>query len=300
MTILITAPTLREVSCWARFSDESVHETLRGGNLVIQTEKTQNMYMDPRMIEEGINRHEDASYVRPTRTRQREQYRAEAAWTEEALDSDPAIETPVESQPVGQEGKFPYPLQPSIKVLGIIIDKLCTLDAQCAVLMAKARTRQSVPTNIAHRKWGMETTILRITHDALVNSPMRYGMNSIGSCMPEDLVNKLDVHIINPSARRISGLDANARIEVLHFLAGTHSYNNLYVCHTASFMHSDLMAQGCQIQRRIRRELCALFQTSTLDQTRGKIEYNKADAFLLVPDNFPPAMLDMVNWEFMH
>ena len=77
-------------------------------------------------------------------------------------------------------------------------------------------------------------------------------------------------------------------------------HSDLYVCHTTSFMHSALMAQGSQIQQRIRRGLCALLHTTTLDQTRSTIEYDKADAFLLGPDHSPPAMLDMVSWEFMH
>ena len=158
-----------------------------------------------------------------------------------------------------------------MKTLGIIIDQQFASDAQCAALLAKSRTRQSILTNIAHRKWGVETAVPRITHDALINRLLRYGMNILGSCLPEDLIDKLDVHVINPAARRITGLDAKARIEVLHFLAGAHTYKNLYTCHAASFMRSALMANGSQIRTRFQQDLCALLNTETFKQTRKEI-----------------------------
>ena len=69
---------------------------------------------------------------------------------------------------------------------------------------------------------------MRITHDAIITSPLRYGLVVFGSCCPDDLANRVDTAIINTAARRISGLPLSTRIEVLHFLAGTRSSRNLY------------------------------------------------------------------------
>ena len=93
--------------------------------------------------------------------------------------------------------------------MGLVIDQQFILDAQCSALLAKSRTRRSIFANIAHRLWGMETAILRITHAALVNSLLRYGVNITGSCSPDDLINNLGAHGINPAARRIDGLNVN-------------------------------------------------------------------------------------------
>ena len=110
-------------------------------------------------------------------------------------------------------------------------------------MLAKSRVRQGILASISHRKWGLEATVLRMTHEALANSLLRYGLNVMGSCMPEDLINSIDVHVVNPAARRISGLSSHTRIEALHFLAGALSCRNLYIGHTASFLHSALLAQ---------------------------------------------------------
>ena len=107
--------------------------------------------------------------------------------------------------------------------------------------------------------------MLRMTHEALVNSLLRYGLTILGSCMPEDLVNTIDVCVVNPAASRITGLGSHTRIETLHFLAGTLSYRNLYVCHTASFLHSTLLAQGGQVQGRLQREIGAHLAISSAE-----------------------------------
>ena len=162
--------------------------------------------------------------------------------------------------------------------------------------MAKSRARQGILASISHRKWGLETTVLRMTHEALVNSLLRYGLNITGSGMPEDLVNRLDIHVINPAARRITALSSHARIETLHFLAGTLSYRNLYLCQAASFFHSTLLAQGSQIQARIGDELCGQLEVGTLCLHTSEVSYNRADAFLLGSEHLPPMVFDHTEW----
>ena len=296
MTIMIESPFLSELCSLAHFSDESVHDVMAQGSLQIQRRKTQNILLDPRIIREGIYRRTDSTLPQPTHTRLRDQYCLEARWTAGAIDFDPAQETPEEPRPIGLDRAFPYPLSPTLKVLGIIIDRHFTFDSHCTALFAKSRTRQGIMASVARRGWGLETAVLRITHDALITSLLRYGLSVLGSCVPDDLINRIDVLVINPAARRITGLESHARIEVLHFLAGTQSYRNLYICHLATFLHSSLMVPESQIQTRLRGEINAMLRTSTHHLLAQPVKYDKMDAFLLGPENFPPEMLDKIEW----
>ena len=274
MTILITAPSLSQLCSLAHFSDESVHSTMASGSLQIQRRKTQNILLDPRIIVDGIYRRTDTTSPQTTHARVRDQYCREAQWTANTLDFHPNQETPTEPRPKDLDRPFPYPLSSALKVLGITIDRHFTFDSHCSALLAKSRTRQGILSSVAHRGWGLETAVLRITHDALVTSLLRYGLNILGSTMPEDLINRIDVLVINPAARRITGLETHTRIEVLHFLAGTQSYRNLYVCHSASFLHSSMMVPGSQIRTRLEGEIKAMLKTSTLHLHQLPVAYD--------------------------
>ena len=58
-------------------------------------------------------------------------------------------------------------------------------------------------------------SILKATHDAVISSLIWYGLLIFGSCLPEDLVNRLDVQVINSAARRISRHPMTTRVETL-------------------------------------------------------------------------------------
>ena len=81
--------------------------------------------------------------------------------------------------------------------------------------------RQSIMAGVARRKWGLETTVVRISSDAITASLLRYALVILGSCFPGDLVNEIDVQILSTKSRRITGLHLGMRIATLHFLAGT-------------------------------------------------------------------------------
>ena len=65
----------------------------------------------------------------------------------------------------------------------------------------------------------LETDILCVTHDALIVSLLRYGLAVAGSCVPDDLLTRMEAHIVNTASRRITGLPVFTEIETLHFLA---------------------------------------------------------------------------------
>ena len=63
--------------------------------------------------------------------------------------------------------------------------------------MAKSRVQQGILARIARRIWGLETSLLRVATDAVVTKLLRYGMAISGPRVPEDLICKLDVQVIN-------------------------------------------------------------------------------------------------------
>ena len=102
---------------------------------------------------------------------------------------------------------------------------------------------------MSHSSWGLEASILRVAHDAVIVSLIRYGLTIAGPCLPEDMETRQDVQAINTAARRISDLPRTARTETLHFLSGTHSYRNLYIRQGAQFVQPSLVSQGSIAQR---------------------------------------------------
>ena len=140
-----------------------------------------------------------------------------------------------------------------------------TLDSHFTTMLAKAKLRRSLLRSLSNTKWGLECGILTITSDAHIGSPLRYGLVLVGSVSPPDLMVQIDTQIINITARRNTGADRSTRIEVLHMIAGAHSFWNLYVMHCAEFFDAVLRTTDSQIRERIYCELCALRGVTTLE-----------------------------------
>ena len=300
VTTLIKANSQEDLCYMARLNDQILQEILPKWGLMIQKAKTQNMVWDPRIIPDGVFRRSDAAYIPNTRKRQTQQYQREAPFLTEPTDFDPSMPQATQTNTGSrnqQSPTFPYPLNATIKILGITFDRHFTFDEHFDLLQAKARTRQSIMAGVAHRKWGLETSILRISSDAIITSLLRYGLLVLGSSFPEDLIHKVDVQIINTTARRITGLHPSTRIETLHFLAGTHTYKNLYIRHSASFLHSSLTAYGSQIQARIRDELGAILEIPEPNTKWAPMHYDREATFLLGPEGLSAYIIDLLHWE---
>ena len=103
--------------------------------------------------------------------------------------------------------------------------------------------------------------ILQITHDAVITSLLRYGLVVVGSCLLPYVVSRIDACIVNVAARRITGLDGTVRLESLHFLASTSSYQNLYMLHCAEFADAVLRAEGSSAKKRLEQEIGVILRT---------------------------------------
>ena len=105
---------------------------------------------------------------------------------------------------MSESGPVPLPLEHFIKIFGVAFDRHLTFDSHFAVTLAKYRIRQGISARVARSTWVLEISVLSATHDAIATSLLRYGVATLGSGMPEDLITKMDVQIINTAARRIS------------------------------------------------------------------------------------------------
>ena len=116
---------------------------------------------------------------------------------------------------------YPFLQQETARVLGVLLDSHMTLDEHYKVLMSKAQVRQGILARVARMTWGLDTGVLRVTQEALITSLLRCGLALTGSCLPDDLLNRIDAGVVNIAARKIAGLPYITRIESLHFIAGT-------------------------------------------------------------------------------
>ena len=145
MAILIASPVLQELSHAANASDRMVRTAVTMGTLQIQIAKTQNLLLDPRIITQGLYRRTDVLTHGHTKKLLRGQSQKEATCSKDILEFDQKHSREDDPTP-----PFPYPLAASIRFLGVVIDRHFVMDDHCAALLAKARTRQGILTNIAN------------------------------------------------------------------------------------------------------------------------------------------------------
>ena len=158
----------------------------------------------------------------------RAQFTREARTNVRVIEFNPVEEDPLLDAMTQDARGFPCPLSEGMGFPGAILYPRLTLDAYFRTLLATAQIRQGSLPRVARAFWGLGTTILKFTRAALLTCLLRYGLVLTGSCIPDDLLNKLDAQLINVAARKLPGLPMITRVEALHFILGTHSIRNLY------------------------------------------------------------------------
>ena len=146
------------------------------------------------------------------------------------------------------------------------------MDDHFTSLTTRAQIRQAILRRIGNANWGVEVGVLRITADSIIGSLLRYGSVVFGSCMPPDLIRKIDTQVINVAARSICAADRSMRIETLHFLTGVHNFRNQYLVRCALMLDSILRASNSGIRGRIVAELCRLRKITTIATKIERIE----------------------------
>ena len=296
ITTVITSPDLDKLREYANKNEGNVKSVMNVKTLKIQDPKTHNMLWEAKDLPEGIYRRKPPISIRTTKTRLKEQYQKSAEHCKSLIDFDPETHPPLPTRANLAADGFPYPLSDSVKILGLTLDEYFALDEHMKILSAKAQVRQGILSRVARCAWGLESTVLRLTHDALVTSLLRYAMAVVGSCAPDDLINRIDTTIVNTAARRVSRLPLSTRIETLHFLSGTYSYRNMYTQQCAMFVHRARSAHGSAIEGRINDEIGAILkmegQKTELTAHQNDLNY----AFMYDPTGLPTEVIEKMKW----
>ena len=123
------------------------------------------------------------------------------------------------------------------------------------MVRSKAIRRRNIIRRVANSKWGLESRILAITTHALVESVINYGLTLTGSSISTDDMGRLDTMILNPIARRVTGVGYSIRREILFTLADIRSAQNHYLLKVANVADRILRAGGTQAQENMKRYL---------------------------------------------
>ena len=88
---------------------------------------------------------------------------------------------------------------------------------------------------VSNATWGLENRVLTITVHALVESVLGYGLSLTGSSTAQEDLVGVDATILNPMARRVTGVGYPARREILYSLADMRPTQNHYLLNVALY-----------------------------------------------------------------
>ena len=293
VTSLVSTNRRETLGAAARYNAETLKQILESLGLKINDAKTNCMVLNPVYLPGGV--FQRTPYLRPLSTpaRVRDRLMREERLRLMREESDPTAEVTGGIEPrEWMDENFPFPLKAVVRVLGVDIDWYLSFDEHFASTLKKAQVRQGLLSRVARSSWGLEWGVLRMTHDAVITSLMRYALCIVGSCLPTDLFRKLDTMIVNIAARKIGGLNRTVRIESLHFLSGTKSMSNLFAIHCAEFLDSCLRAANSDIKIRIERELCVYLGIDTIEITNMRIAIPRDRG-----EPVPPAITPDITWD---
>ena len=194
VTILISSATLEGLRAAAARNVEYLRQVLQELSLELNDTKTKNLILHPRLLPAGIYRRSPATTYPSTKARVEAQHREVAKLLRETLDYDPR--TPPTTQECNFWDGFPFPVTPTIRILGVAIDMFFAMDDHYRDLVAKARLRQGILKKVTSTHWGLEIGVLKMTHDAIITSLLRYALVLTGSCFPPDLLKRTNTQII--------------------------------------------------------------------------------------------------------
>ena len=131
--------------------------------------------------------------------------------------------------PNGKKQQLPYNYTESFKILGVLFDSHLGFQQHFHQVIKRASVRHGVMATLAQRRWGLEASILRSTHAALLTSLMTYGLVATGGTAYERCMERLETQQANIAARKITGASKSARLAVLHMTADVLSARNLFI-----------------------------------------------------------------------
>ena len=86
------------------------------------------------------------------------------------------------------------------------------MDVQFRAILLETEVRHGTLNRVANTQWGLELGVLKMTHDAVITSLLRYALAITGSVAPPDLFAKRNSQVVNTATRKTGGPSRSARI----------------------------------------------------------------------------------------
>ena len=143
----------------------------------------------------------------------------------------------------GSEG-LPFPWKYQFKLLGVILDSRWTFEEHFKNVQLKAKKRIAILRKVSGTKWGLDSRILTAAAHALIESITNYGLAITGTNKELAGLKEIDLKIMHPIARQITGTNRTIRREILYPLADLRAIDNHYVQKTANMLDRTLRPTG--------------------------------------------------------
>ena len=105
------------------------------------------------------------------------------------------------------------------------------------------------------QEWGVEVGVRRLTAETLITSLLGHCPCVPGPGFREYYFRQLDIRVTLAIARRTTGVNGAARLPAPYPVAGVPTVNNLSTRRCARVLHLALIAEGSQIQARMKKSL---------------------------------------------
>ena len=148
---------------------------------------------------------------------------------------------------------LPYKVVTGMRVLGVFFDNRFCFQKQLESILDRSRVRMAIVKRVSGCTWGLETSMLRLTGDALVVSLLRYGLATIGSGLEKKGMDRVDKRVVNVLSRMVLGVSRTARLPILHAASGVLTMNNLFTQHCAAMVDLALRAHNSSLRERLLR-----------------------------------------------
>ena len=165
--------------------------------------------------------------------------------------------------PPSYQSRLPFEWKDTIRILGVMFGPLLSFETHIETLLCRARARHGVITSLAHSNWGLETGIMRTTHNALLVSLTRYGMVTYWASAYEAGLQALDTKHTNPAVRRVLGVGPTAMLETLFTTADLISARNLFLQSCAAVLDRSLRAPDCVLSERMERRTARVYNVDS-------------------------------------
>ena len=133
-----------------------------------------------------------------------------------------------------------FPVTSCARILGVHCDDRSTFGQHVQVVKARGRRRAGILRRLASTTWGCRYDVLRTTYLALIQNSIAYAIHAWGSYVADEKWARLNVEVIHPCLRMITGLPRWCRIEALYAASRAMSVQNLYTYKCAKWLDHTL------------------------------------------------------------